>query len=341
MAGLVPAIHVFLQLRRSKTWMPATSAGMTVRKVFVMSPTTLRLGGYQTEASVHTRALRVLVAELTRRLGEKIAIDLVPNVAEHGRKAADVVTMAAGDELDICYIQSSYIDAAGAPSLRVLDLPFIFTDRARIYPMLDGAFGAHLSEEVAAGTPFRVLAYWDNGFRHLSNRLHAIRSPKDCEGLKIRTTASPLHQEIFSAFGFAPRSIDPADLAQAVASHKVDAQENPLTNLVQFGLYTTHKHVSMTSHFFGCAPLLINRARYGALSADARRALHEAVGVATKAQREFAIAEDARCLEILKPAGVTITPAEAIDLAAFKAAAAPIVARETATVSKEVRAMLS
>ena len=300
----------------------------------------LRLGGYQTEASVHTRALRALVAELKRRLGDAISIDLIPNVADRGRKSADVITMVASGELDICYIQSSYIDATRAPTLRVLDLPFIFTDRARIYAALDGTFGAHLAAEIETGTPFRALAYWDNGFRHISNRLHPIRTPADCAGQKIRTTASPLHQEIFAAFGFTPVAIDPSELAQAVASGKVDAQENPLTNLVQFGLYATHKHVSMTSHFFGCAPLLINRERYDALSNEMQRALEQAVRAATQAQREFAAAEDVRCLEILKPEGVVITRADDIDVAAFKAASAHIVARETAQVRKHVLAAL-
>jgi tripartite ATP-independent transporter DctP family solute receptor len=283
----------------------------------------------------------LLVGELERRLGDAITIDLIANVADQGRKSAEVVPMVAGGELDVCYIQSSYIDATRAPTLRVLDLPFVFTDRARIYAALDGAFGEHLAAEVAAGTPFRVLAYWDNGFRHISNRAHAIRTPADCAGLKIRTTASPLHQEIFSAFGFVPIAIDPSDLAQAVATGKVDAQENPLTNLVQFGLYGAHKHVSMTSHFFGCAPLLINRERYEGLSTETQRALAEAVRAATQAQREFAVAEDTRCIEILKPEGVVITPPEAIDVAAFKAAAAPIVARETAQVRKDVLAELA
>lgn len=305
-----------------------------------MPRTKLRLGGYQTEASVHTRALRLLIADLERRLGDAIEIEFIPNVTQHGRKAADVVTMTAGDELDLCYIQSSYIDATRAPALRVLDLPFIFTDRERIYPQLDGAFGRHITDGVAAGTPMSVLGYWDNGFRHVSNREHPIRTPADCAGLKIRTTASPLHQEIFAAFGFTPVSIDPADLAQAVATGRVDAQENPLTNLVQFGLYTTHKHASFTSHFFGCAPLLVNKARYDALPRNVREALDAAVPAATKQQRQFAVDEDTRCTALLEKEGVKILPASEIDFAAFKAAAAKIVARETAQVDKSVMAQL-
>src|SRR5690606_6412606 len=98
-------------------------------------------------------------------------------------------------------------------------------------------------------------------------RLRPIASPADCAGLTLRTTASPLHQEIFAALGFTPMSIDPADLAQAVATGRVDAQENPLTNLLQFGINRHHRHVSLTTHFFGCAPLMVNRERFDRLPA--------------------------------------------------------------------------
>jgi tripartite ATP-independent transporter DctP family solute receptor len=311
-----------------------------IPKVTIMTKTTLRLGGYQSEASVHTRALRLMAADLSRRLGGDAEVTVTPNVAALGHKAADVLTMVAGDAMDICYFQSSYLDVVRVPSLRVLDLPFLISDRADIYAKLDGAFGARLAADVAAGTPYLVLAYWDNGFRHLSNRLRPLRTPADCVGLRIRTTASPVHQEIFAAFGFIPISIDPSELAQAVATEKVDAQENPLTNLMQFGINRYHKHISLSAHFFGCAPLLINRARYDALPRPAQDALQAAVKDATRAQREFAIAEDTRCIEILRAENAQIVPQEAIDLAAFKAAARPIVEREAKIIGEDVLAML-
>lgn len=305
-----------------------------------MARISLRFGGYQTEASVHTRAMRQLIAELGRRLGDAAEIAFTANIADHGGKAADVLTMVAGGELDVCYFQSSYLDTVRVPSLRVLDLPFLVTGRERIYAKLDGAFGARLAAEIARETPYRVLAYWDNGFRHISNGRRPIRTPADCAGLTMRTTTSSLHQEVFAAFGFVPMAVDPAELRQAVATGRVDAQENPLTNLVQFGLHPYHRHVSLTAHFFGCAPLLVNRARYDALAQDVREALQDAVATATEAQRAFAEAEDARCTDILMRAQAMIVPPEEIDIAAFKRAAAPIIAREAAHIGRDVVAEL-
>lgn len=300
----------------------------------------LRFGGYQTEASVHTRALRLMAADLERRLGPDLDVTITANVAEHGHKAGDLFGMTARGEVDVFYFASSYVDTKQVPSLAALDLPFVITERDRIYGKLDGALGARLAADVAAGTPYRVLGYWDNGFRHMSNRLRPIRTVADCAGMRMRTTASPFHQEIFAAFGFTPISVDPADLAEAVATHKVDAQENPLANLVQFGIYRTHRYASLTTHFFGCAPLFVNRAHYDALPADVRDALAAAALSATKAQREFAVAEDARCLALLEREGVEVLPASEIDFASFKSAAAGIVARESVRIGQDVVAEL-
>ena len=89
--------------------------------------------------------------------------------------------------------------------------------------------------------------------RHFSNRLHPIRHPRDCLGMKIRTLDNALHQQVFRALGFEPVTIDVKDMPAAIASGAVDAQENPLTNTLNFGLHRTHRHISMTSHFFGVA----------------------------------------------------------------------------------------
>lgn len=298
-----------------------------------------RFGGYQSEASVHTRALRLLQADLQQRIGGG-AVEIVANVTEQGRKAADLFAMVSGRELELCYFSSSYVDPRHSPSLAALDLPFAIEDRARIFARLDGELGARIAAEIAESSPYRLLALWDNGIRHISNRLHPIRTPADCKGLKLRTTASVLHQQIFAALGFEPVAIDPKDLPHAVASGAVDAQENPLSNLVQFGLYRTHRHLSLTAHFFGFTVVLANRRWHDALPAAARAMLAQAMQTATAAQRRFAIEEDERCLRLLREDGVAIVPSAAIDRAAFKAALSALIARESGRIDPAVVAAL-
>ena len=289
----------------------------------------IAIGGYQPERSVHTRAVRVLGETLQRAPGPTVDFRFTPEIMATGRAAADLLAMTEAGDLDICYFASSYL-AARVPALGVLDLPFEGSDRAAIWRRLDGAAGQAIRDAVAALTGYRVLGFWDNGIRHISNGVRPITHPRDCAGLSIRTLDNAFHQAIFAALGFAPRFIDVKDLAQAVATRAIDAQENPLTNIVNFRLHETHRHVTLLGQFFGVALLLANVQAVERWPADVRRHIETAVAAATAAQRDLAAAEDASCLTMLQADGVSIVPAHEADLPAFKAAVAGVVARETA-----------
>ena len=284
-----------------------------------MSGTTLRIGGYQGETSILTRALRHLAAALADSPGAHWQTEVIRDVTERGSRAVELLSMVEEGTIQVCYFASSYLAGRVAP-LGVFDKPFGVVDRARIYTELDGDLGTRLAGDVARHTGYRVLGYWDNGFRHISNRLRPIRHPDDCRGMRIRTLDNAVYRQALAAMGFAPVTIDVKDLVRAVETHEVDAQENPLTNTVNFGLHRTHKHLSLTSHFYGVALLLANRAWLEALPPAMQSALAAAAADATAAQRQWAIAEDALCLERLRQDGVAVVPAEEIDLAAFRAA---------------------
>jgi TRAP-type C4-dicarboxylate transport system substrate-binding protein len=160
-----------------------------------MAQTIVRMGGYQGARSVHTRAGRILGREFLERVGDGYRFEFCEDVTALGRPSTDLFDMVAGGELDLCYFASSYLTHA-VPDLAVLDLPFRIRSRAEIHPKLDGALGSRLAEAVARDTAFVSLGYWDNGFRHLSNRVRPIRRPDDCRGLSIRTMSSAVHQEI-------------------------------------------------------------------------------------------------------------------------------------------------
>ena len=266
----------------------------------------LRIGGYQGPRSVHTKGLGVFTSELTASMGDSLALSVEPDITTQGRRAADLWSMVAGDELDICYFSASYL-ADQVPDLGLLDLPFEISDRTQAYAVLDGPVGRYLADRVAAITPYRVLGFWDNGFRNLSNRLRPIIEPKDCEGLRLRTLDNAFHQQVFRALGFEPKVLDVRDLLPAVVEGRIDAQENPLTNTVNFGIAEHHPFVTISRHFFGTALLLANRQRFDDWPPTLRQAVKQAANAATTAQRRYARDEDAACLEALRAGGSQVT----------------------------------
>jgi len=288
-----------------------------------MAQISLRLAGYQPSRSVLTRGMHLFADTLRRRLGARIDIGYVENIMATGRNAVDLLAMTEGDELDICYFSSSYL-AGRVPALGLFDLPFPAPERAAAYAIADGAVGQRLAKDVAEATGFAVLAYWDNGFRHISNACRPIVHPRDCRGLKIRTLDNALYQRVLGSLGFEPVVIDVKDLAAAVRERRVDAQENPLTNIVNFDLHKTHRFLTLTSHFFGVALVLCNRARLAQWPEDVRMAVTEAIAEATVVQRHYAAEDDESCLATLLADGVEVVRSDEIDRAAFVAAVADL-----------------
>lgn len=280
-----------------------------------MTAPSFKFGGYQPARSVLTRGARRVGEELALRLGPQVTFDLQENVTAAGHKAADLLTMTENGELDLCYFSSSYL-VARVPALGVFDLPFLFERRAQAYAVTD-RLAPRLADDVDAATGYRLLGFWDNGIRHISNARHPIIVPADCRGLTIRTLDNALHQRVFAALGFKPVTIDVKDLVAAVQERHVDAQENPLTNLINFQLHKVHRFVTLTGHFFGVALVLCNKQRFDRLPADAQAALREAVAAATVIQRQEAEREDDLCLTALLADGVTVARADECDRSAF------------------------
>lgn len=278
---------------------------------------TIRFGGYQGPQSVHTRAAEIFRSAVTGAGGPDINVDLTANVTESGRAAADLLTMVAQDELDICYFSSSYLTDQ-VPALSAIDLPFHYANRADAYALLDGPVGAAMAEDVARQTNYEVLGFWDNGFRHLSNGARPIRQADDCQGLRLRTLNNAFHQDVFRALGFAPMTIDVRDLVPAIKAGEVDAQENPLTNIVNFGIHAFQPHITLTGHFFGVALLLCNRERLQAWPDDVAAVVRQAAAQATASQRTFADEDDATCLHRLAEAGITPHTPNAQEMQSFQ-----------------------
>lgn len=294
-----------------------------------MQPILIRCGGYQPPASIHNRAAEVLGKGLAARLGASVRFELDGNIVARGHNAADLLEWVRTGKIELCYFSTSYL-AEAVPEIAVLDLPFLVDNREQAYAALDGSLGERLSERLAAARGYKVLAYFDNGFRHWSNRVRPIRAPADCRGLRIRTLFSATHQEAFRALGFEPVPLDVKDLLAAVRAGTVDAQDNPLTNIYNFAIHAQHRHITLSSHFWGAAALLCNGDTFASWPQAVRDAVIAAAAEATAAQRRMAAEEDVEALAKLTAAGCEVVRLTDAERGAFIRAVAPIVDRHHA-----------
>ena len=295
-----------------------------------MSSIDIRFGGYQGPFSVHNRAVGVFGDTLAQSLGDDLKFEHTPNVIDQGHTAVDLLDMVTSGEMTFCYFASSYL-ADRVPEFALLDLPFAIRDRIQAYALLDGPLCRFLADKIAEVAGFRVVAWWDNGFRHFSNGVRPIHRPADCAGLKIRTLKSEIYMQSFAAMGFEPMFYDVKELVPAVASGAVDAQENALTNTFNMGIGEHHRWITLSGHFFGPAVVLCHHDTYQGWPADVRAAVDSALAAATVAQREFAATEEADTVQKFDPVENEVISLSEDERAEFAAAVQPVV---EATVSK-------
>ena len=291
-----------------------------------MNPIVIKFGGYQKPASIHNRAAELFGRILGETLGDRISFQLIGNVLELGRGSGDLPRMVESGELSCCYI-SSVRFTNPVPEFKLLELPFVVKDRGRIHSALDGELGDLLKRRMLANTACRVLGFWDNGFRHLSNRVRPIRKPEDCRGLRIRTQMSELHGEVFRMLGFEPIPADVKQFVEEIAGNTFDAQDNPLTNIYNFGVHRHHRYITLTGHFFGATVMLCNAEHYRSWPQDVQAAVDAAAREATALQWRLAAAEDAEILAKFDPRHNEIITLTGAEHAAFVDAVQPVLAK--------------
>jgi TRAP-type C4-dicarboxylate transport system substrate-binding protein len=289
-----------------------------------VTATVLRFGGYQEPESVHNRAAAQFGALLEEKLGGRIAFELIGSILKLGHRSADLVPMVERGEFSFCYMSTVRFSRA-AQELQLLELPFVVKDRAAAFKALDGGLGERSRREIEAKTACRLLGYWDNGFRHLTNRVRPIRAPADCRGIRIRTQMSELHGETFRALGFEPIPADVKDFVDGIGGSRFEAQDNPLTNIYHFGVHRFHRYITLTGHFWGASAFVCNAGHYRGWTEEVRTAVDAAARDATAHQRKIAAAEDADILAKLDPAQNEVIRLTDAERAAFLKAAEPVI----------------
>jgi TRAP-type C4-dicarboxylate transport system substrate-binding protein len=303
-------------------------------------PITIRMGGYGPPTTSFSRSLKLIGDTLSARFGDRINVDYVWNIMDHGYRAEDILTLVENGEITLGYQSSSYLTDR-VPELGFVDLPFLFEHRDQARAAIDGELGRYLSRGIEARINYRILGYFENGFRHISNRLRTVRTPADLKGMRIRVLPSEVQALTFELLGAIPI---PCDLTEAIAAIKagaIDAQENPFANTVTYGVHKFHHFHTITNHFYISRPIFLNRGEFDAWPSDLQSATRDAVVKAVAFQRELAIAEDREARAAAKAAGCEITALTPEQHILFRQAVDPLLQDARRTYGADVFEMVA
>ena len=207
------------------------------------------------------------------------------------------------------------------PAVKILDIPFLFRDKAHARAVLDGPIGQALLKEFDS-KGFKALAWSENGVRHMTNNKRPINLPDDLKGLKMRTMENPVHVAAYKGFGIITTPMAFPEVFTALQQGVVDGQENPLSVIMAAKFEQVQKYMTLTAHVYSPALLLMNKASFDKLSAADQKVFLDAAKLAAAATRARVDKDDASGVADLRSKGMSII--ETFDKAAFVAKLAPV-----------------
>lgn len=207
------------------------------------------------------------------------------------------------------------------PEARILDIPFLFRDKAHARAVLDGPIG---QEMLAKFEPkgFKALAWGENGVRHMTNSKRSVNSPDDLKGLKMRTMENPVHVAAYKGLGIVTTPMAFPEVFTALQQGTVDGQENPLSVIMASKFDQVQKHLSLTGHVYSPGIFLMSKPAFDKLSAADKQAFLDAAKEGVKANRARVDQDDAAGVAELRSKGMTVI--ENVDKSKFVATLAPI-----------------
>ena len=219
------------------------------------------------------------------------------------------------------------------PEARILDIPFLFRDKAHARNVLDGAIGQDMLTKFES-KGFKALAWGENGVRHMTNSKRAVNSPDDLKGLKMRTMENPVHVAAYKGFGIVPTPMAFPEVFTALQQGTVDGQENPLSVIMAAKFDQVQKHLTLTGHVYSPAIFLMSKAAFDKLSAADKTAFLESAKEGAKAGRARVDEDDSKGVAELKSKGMSVV--ENVDKAKFVATLAPVNAEFEKQFGKDV-----
>jgi TRAP-type C4-dicarboxylate transport system substrate-binding protein len=287
------------------------------------APTSIRMAGYGPPSTSFSRGLKLIGDRLSAQFGNRVDVKYVWNIMDFGYKAEEIVWLVEHGVLTLGYQSSSYLTDR-VPELGIVDLPFFFSSKEQARAAMDGALGQRLTQALEERIPYRVLGWFENGMRHISNRLRPLNMPGDLAGMKIRVLPSEIQARTFALLGAEPVKCDLTEAIAWIKEGRLDAQENPLANTVTYGVHKFHRFHTLTNHFYISRPIFVHRASFDAWPAELQQAMRAAVQEAVAFQRGETVKEHEESLAAIKAEGCEVAELPPAGHDAFVKAVQPL-----------------
>ena len=215
-------------------------------------------------------------------------------------------------------VMSSEVDLFG-----LFEMPYIVKDRAHMQRIEKNVFWSDIAP-AAEKKGLKIIAVWENGFRHITNNKQPIKTPADLKGIKLRVPQGKWRVRMFQDYGATPSPMKFSELFTALQTGVMDGEENPLTQIYSAKLQEVQKYLSLSGHVYTPAYLTVGASDWGKLPADVRKILEDTAKETQAFVYDTAKKDEEALLVKLKEHGMAVNE---VDKDAFIAASKPVYAQ--------------
>ncbi len=267
--------------------------------------------------------------------GGKIKVNLFPGGVLGGD--AQNVSALQGGTIDMVSLNAGIL-ASQVKDFEVFDFPFMFANSAEADAVVDGPFGRGLLDKLEA-KGIKGLAYWELGFRNLTNSKRPIAKVEDIAGLKLRVIPNAINVDWVKALDANPTPMAFPEVYAGLEQKAIDGQENPLTVINANKFYEVQKHLVLTNHQYNPQAVIVSKKLWDALSDAEKKILSDAALEATAVQRKASREQTTAALENLKKNGMQVTEFPAAEQQKLRDKLKPVIEKHGAGIADTVKAL--
>lgn len=217
-------------------------------------------------------------------------------------------------------VEPSTVMSSVADMFGVFEMPYLVKSRSHMKKIEKELFWSKIAPTSEA-KGIKVIALWENGFRHITNNKHPINTPADLKGIKLRVPGGKWRVKMFQAYGANPSPMKFSEVFTALQTGVMDGQENPFAQIYSAKFYEVQKYLSLTGHVYTPAYLVVGTKKWQTLPPDVRQILETTARETQAYVYEKGAKDDGVLLQKMKAAGIKVND---VDKDAFIAASKSI-----------------
>lgn len=276
---------------------------------------TLKFGHVGNPGSLFEASVNAFATCSNKALGDKAEVQTF-GASQLGKDKELLQKLKLGQ---ITFSLPSSVMSSVADEFGVFEMPYIIKDRGHMRRVQ--AEHMDIFQNAAKSKGYKIIGLFENGFRHITNNVRAIKVPADLAGVKLRTPKGAWRVKMFKLYGANPTPMSFSEVFTALQTGVIDGQENPYAQIASAKFQEVQKHLSITGHVYTPAYVLVSEKHYAKLPGDVQAALEKCGAETQDFVYEHAAKLETELLDVIKAAGVAVIDA---DKDAFIKASKPI-----------------